>query len=193
MLTDSLGRHRSDDYHYAFTDEEFETICAVADGVTVWLGQGFARQPDPEFAGELVRVLGRTGIHPSRVGLLGPANLRDDILTWPRPKTSRWPWVPVHHELSPWIEGFLSKPKPRHRGAYNPILGRVEQQIAEEEGVRIHLNPLRFRHFAAKTLLEMGVPVPVVCEFMGCSEKMLRYYSNQGPQYVRDLLRSKGW
>jgi len=192
-VKDSIGRERSDDFHYAFNAEEFDAICGAADRLTVYLGRGWASKPDPAFAGQIVRVLGRTGIHPSKLGALGPGNLRDDILTWPRPKTHEWAWVPVHRDLLPWIEEFLSKPKPRDRSRYTRILRRVEYELIEEDGLSIHLNPLRFRHFAARTLLEMGIPEPQVCDFLRVTHKTLRAYSNQGPEYLRDLLRSRGW
>jgi hypothetical protein len=193
-MKDALGRVRSDDYHYAFSPDEYAAICEAADGLTTYLGRGWSALPDREFAGQVVRVLARTGIHPSRIGSLGMSNLRDDVLTWPRPKTREWPWVPVHHELAPWIENFLSKTKPRNRSSYTRILRRVERQISETEEVSIHLNPLRFRHFAAHTfLVEMQLPVPVVCDLLRVTPKMLRPYSNQGPDYLRELLRARGW
>jgi hypothetical protein len=193
------GKHP--DIASEFSPDEFEAVCHAADKVVVHRGgRGWSAKPDPDFAGEVVRVLGRTGIHPSKIGWLGPQNLQDDVLSWhrtkPRPgrRLGKKVWVPVHHELLGLLPRFLAKEKPKTKWSYEDILQRVERQVLEDEGLAVHVNALRFRYFAARTFLEMGLDAVEVCQMLGTSLQTLSdHYGRTSPEALKDKLRGLAW
>ncbi len=179
------------------TDEEFEAVCDAASRVTLYLGRGWSAKPDPFFAVQLVRFWGRTGIHPSKLSTLTPANLRDDTLTWIRTKGAQMGSarveIPVHREMLPWINDFLRKPKPGRRQLHR-MLQRISRQVEEDEGVMIHLNGMRFRHFCARSLLDLGMDPAAVCKMLRISLVTLQYhYGDLSAEAIKERARAMGW
>lgn len=189
-------RQRHPDAFEPFSPDEFEAVCEAAGRVTLHIGRGWSARPDPDFAAQLVRFWARTGIHPSKIGGLGPSNIQGDLLVWRRPKVKRNNRVelPIHHELLPWVRDFLAKPKPQGRWAYNRMLAKIGAELTEHEGVDVHINPMRFRHFAARSLLEMGMDPVIVARLLRVSLVTLQnHYGSLSPERMVETLRSAGW
>jgi site-specific recombinase XerD len=179
----------------AFSEDEFETVCGVADGLTVYVGgRGWSAKPDLNFAGELVRFLGTTGVHVSEAGKLTTANLHANRLVLNRPKTHATVVVPLQHEVQGAVRSFLSKKRPRHRNTYFHIFKKIERAIEEREGVTIKVNGDRFRHYAGRHWLEMGIDPVQVSALLGTTVKTLeKHYGKSSPDAIEEALRERGW
>jgi hypothetical protein len=112
---------------------------------------GFETFPDPRFVGDTSEALLATAIHVCYLARLTPAHVSvgsagHATVDWLRPKTTQHVFTPIPDDMVDWLRGYLSLPKPRTEPAYLKMFGRLGSKIEVAEGLRVHINPLRFRH-----------------------------------------------
>jgi hypothetical protein len=204
-----------------FSNEELRIILEEADGMSVWLK---GRGDDPNFMGRLVRFILYTGVHvsvlsgahshksnakdsdewiPARGWLtskclserIAPSGEKRMFIVYRRPKkrTDNITHVPVSKEIAPWVAEFLDQKRPHSRVRYNQLLLELQAKL-HERGLRIHLNPHRFRHAAMRLLSqEFQLDMEDVERITATSRGTLDRYAKKTVDQIADELAGKNW
>src|SRR5208282_3534935 len=102
--------------------------------------------------------------------------------------------VPISRHLWPWLPEFLDQKKPHTRARYHQMLHALERDVLDRHGLRLHLNPKRFRHTCMRLLHdEFGFPLADITRIMATTEGTLRRYAERTPRQIAEELAEKGW
>lgn len=113
--------------------------------------------------------------------------LRGDFIYFTRPKNRKPLRVPVFSPCRDWLRDYLATERPYSRGRYNQLFDRVAGKIGQP------INPLRFRHtFGVYAAHVEGYPLPLVQEWLGCTEKVMATYIALPPYMVAEMVRARG-
>ncbi|MDE1879507.1 MAG: hypothetical protein KGI89_03065 [Euryarchaeota archaeon] len=198
----------------ALTESEQQLVIAAADEMS-WERRatedgygGFDVPKDPTFVGRTIRVLMFSMVHVSLLPYLTRANLlrvqggRLDgllLLQWHRTKPTagghrRLMMAVVPTEYEPWIAAYLDLPKPKSSGSYRYLLTQLEEHIWATRKVRIHLNPLRFRHTGGHRYRDqLNLNQEELANVLGVSKGTATYYTTRNSEAVLEAIgKQKG-
>lgn len=199
----------------AFTKGELQAILETAARMPWTLRSGpdyrthgeyvpdFEGRTDGSFVDRTVRVLLFTGVHISLLPHLRSTNLHRAPegwleVEWHRTKRTvggrqRLMTAVVPTWAEDWIAEYLDLPKPTASRSYHYMLARLSDQILKERGIRIQINPLRFRHTAGVLYVEqMGFNQAEIAEVLGTSKQTSMYYTTRQSAHQRAVIAGKG-
>jgi hypothetical protein len=173
---------------------------------------GFAFHPDPLFIWQTCVGLYVTAAHISAFVKLRPGqvSLSHDSegrevwrLSWIRPKNQNHVDVPIPKDVAGWLPEYLRKPRPRLGYTYNFMFSKLSDFIYQKtirvengeriDGIRIHINCLRFRHSGIVRFKYFYRETDdVVAKWAGCSTETLRHYCNSEPAETTSRLNDQG-
>lgn len=149
----------------------------------------YLRQPD-QWVAHLVHTLMYTGWHEAVIydpNRFDP-RVEGGFLCWTRPKNKLQLRLPIHKEIRPWIEEFLSQSRPGDPKRYYQILA----DVGFEAGLKC--NNLRFRHTACVIFIrDLRLPPTDVMRLMGVTAATLQYYAIRPIEDIENDMRSAGW
>lgn len=204
-----------------FNDDEIAAILEVADGMTVWIrGVG----DDDKFMGRLVRALMYTGVHITNfcgrkeregddgavefstrgIAALSSKSITETtvhgkeikMLVYRRVKKKKdnVTHVPISVHLMPWLPDFLDQRKPKTRQRYAQLFVKLEDRLFTDKGMRIHLNPHRFRHTAMRLMShEFGLTEADIEKVTGTTAATVGRYAKRTVAEIAEELAGKGW
>lgn len=134
----------------------------------------------------MVLILYHTGMHISVLGSLTASNLKREgprtYLRWVRPKNRRPIEILLPEDRIPDIMAFIKSPKASTRWM-NKILYRIGGSAGYDD-----ISAMTFRHTKCINLIREGMPLPVVCQLMGCSlQVVMKAYAKLEQEDLRRL------
>lgn len=148
-----------------------------------------------------------TGAHPS-VLALERHRLRVEregekvLIVWDRPKkTGRMAYTRIlaSKRLSPWIEEWVSAPRPKYRQYWREICQELARRIEGSDAPKYsglaskNLCPLALRHTFGIRLLDRTKNPEIVRQLMNCDRSTLDYYLKLRGVMVDSALEATGW
>lgn len=148
-----------------------------------------------------------TGAHPSvlaydRHRLRVEREGEKVLVVWDRPKKSgrtAYTRVPASKRISPWVEEFVSAPRPHWTDYWRHLLQELARRIEGSDAPKYsglaakNLCPLALRHTFGIRLLDRTKNPEIVRQLMNCSRETLDYYLRLRGVMIDEALEKTGW